>query len=59
MTDELEPTICYTYKVEMIVQVLAKDIFSAADQLDKNGGYVSDRKIELLDSVELRSKAEK
>jgi hypothetical protein len=59
MTDELEPTICYTYKVEMIVQVLAKDMFSAADHLDKNGGYVSDRKIELLDSVQLISKAEK
>jgi len=55
MTNELEPTLCYTYKVEMIIQVLAKDMFSAADQLDKNGGYVSDRKVELIDSVQLTS----
>jgi len=55
MSDELEPTLCYTYKVEMIIQVLAKDMFSAADSLDKNGGFVSDRKVTLIESKELKS----
>jgi hypothetical protein len=53
MTDKIEDTTCYTYKVEMIVQILAEDEPKAADQLEKNGGYVTSRKVTLMDSVPL------
>jgi hypothetical protein len=53
MTDKVEDTTCYTYKVEMIVQILAEDEPKAADQLEKNGGYVTSRKVVLMDSVPL------
>ena len=53
MTDKVEDTTCYTYKVEMIVQILAEDEPKAADQLEKNGGYVTSRKVLLMDSVPL------
>ena len=53
MTDKIEDTTCYTYKVEMIVQILAEDEPTAAEQLEKNGGYVTSRKVTLMDSVSL------
>lgn len=53
MTDKVEETTCYTYKVEMIVQILAEDEPKAADQLEKQGGYVTSRKVVLMDSVPL------
>jgi hypothetical protein len=53
MTDKIEDTTCYTYKVEMIVQILSEDEPKAADQLEKNGGYVTSRKVTLMDSVPL------
>jgi hypothetical protein len=53
MTDKIENTTCYTYKVEMIVQILAEDEPKAADQLEKNGGYVTSRKVVLMDSIPL------
>ena len=53
MADKAEDTSCYTYKVEMIVQILAEDEPKAAEQLEKNGGYVTNRKVILMDSVPL------
>jgi len=53
MADKAEDTSCYTYKVEMIVQILAEDEPKAAEQLEKNGGYVTGRKVTLMDSVPL------
>ena len=53
MTGKIEETTCYTYKVEMIVQILAEDEPKAADQLEKNGGYVTSRKVTLMDSIPL------
>ena len=50
-----EKTNCFTYKVEMVVQVLSKDEKSARELLDKNGGYVSNRTVKLMDSVPLFS----
>jgi hypothetical protein len=44
MEDKVESTSCFTYKVEMIVQILAEDEPKAADQLEKQGGYVTSRK---------------
>ena len=43
-------TTCYTYKVEMIIQVLAEDIESANAKLDEQGGYVSSRQVVLLNT---------
>jgi hypothetical protein len=53
MEDKVESTSCFTYKVEMIVQILAEDEPKAADQLEKQGGYVTSRKVTLMDSVPL------
>jgi hypothetical protein len=53
MSDKIEDTTCYTYKVEMIVQILAEDEPKAADQLEKSGGYVTSRKVTLMDSISL------
>ena len=50
---EVENTTCYTYKVEMLIQVLAKDEPTALEQLEKSGGYVTDRQVNLMDSVSL------
>ena len=53
MSEKIENTACYTYKVEMIVQILAEDEPKAAEQLEKNGGYVTSRKVILMDSTPL------
>jgi hypothetical protein len=52
-----EITSCYSYKVEMVVQVLAKDEKTARELLDKSGGYVSSRTVNLMDSVSLYTEA--
>ena len=46
-----EKTRCFSYKIDMIVQVLAEDEKSARELLDKNGGYVSTRTVKLMDSI--------
>jgi hypothetical protein len=51
--DKVEDTSCFTYKVEMIVQILAEDETKASEQLEKNGGYVTSRTVTLMDSVPL------
>lgn len=43
-------TNCYTYKVEMVIQVIAEDLDQANERLEANGGYVSSRQVTLLDS---------
>lgn len=50
-----DATHCFTYKVEMIIQVLAKDEEAAKNSLDTNGGYISHREVILLDNVQLKS----
>lgn len=46
-------TTAFTYKVEMVIQILAPDEKTAREQLDSQGGYVTKRDVNLLDSVEL------
>jgi hypothetical protein len=46
-TEEKE-TICFTYEVKMVVQVFAEDLEKASEKLEKEGGYVSSRKVSLL-----------
>ncbi len=53
MPNSSEKTKCYTYKVEMVIQVLAKDIVAAAQIIDQVGGHVTSRKVELLDTTDL------
>lgn len=48
---ENENTTCFTYKVEMIIQILAGDETTARLQLDDKGGYVTSRKVTFMDSV--------
>jgi len=50
---DIENTTCYTYKVEMIVQILAADEVTARAQLDDKGGYVTSRKATFMDSVQV------
>ena len=42
---------CFTYKVEMIVQVLATDEESAKNFLNQTGGYIVSRNANLIDSA--------
>lgn len=48
-------TFCYTYQVSMVIQILAESEEDAKKQLDNKGGYVSDRQVNLMDSVPLYS----
>jgi hypothetical protein len=47
---EEKETNCYTYKVEMTLQVIAENLEQANERLDQNGGYISSREVTLLDS---------
>ena len=51
--DEKLDTKCFSYRVEMIVQVLAEDESNAKKKLDEQGGYVSKRIVTLVDAVTL------
>ena len=50
---ENENTSCFTYKVEMILQILADNEETARMQLDEKGGYVTSRKVTFMDSVQV------
>ena len=47
---EEKETNCYTYKVEMTVQVFAENLDQANERLESNGGYVSSRAVTLLNT---------
>lgn len=53
MDDDI--TKCFTYNVDMIIQVFAQNETEARGKLDRDGGYVSKRDVKLLDSVALFS----
>ena len=59
MPDMIEKTNCYTYKVEMVIQILAKDLPTAADKLNTLGGHITSRKVELLETTQLPVFSEK
>jgi hypothetical protein len=44
-------TRCYTYEVNMIIQIFARDEAEAKERLDRDGGYISQRNVQLKDSV--------
>ena len=45
---EEKETICFTYEVKMVIQVFAEDLKKANEKLDKEGGYISSRRVSLL-----------
>jgi hypothetical protein len=49
--EDLKNTHCYTYTVTMVVQILAPTEELAKEKLDRDGGYVSSRIVELKDSM--------
>ena len=49
-------TKCYTYEVKLLVQILADDESTAAQQLDEKGGFVSDRQVKLIKTTDLGTK---
>jgi hypothetical protein len=58
MTDQLnienlKNTACFTYSVNMVVQIMAPNEELAREKLDRDGGYVSKRSVELLDSIHI------
>ena len=59
MSEMVEKTNCYTYKIEMIVQVLAKDLPGAAEKVNTIGGHMTSRKVELLETTQLPVVSEK
>ncbi len=50
---ENENTSCFTYKVEMIIQILSDNELAARQQLDEKGGYITSRKVTFMDSVQV------
>ena len=50
---EDENTSCFTYKVEMIIQILSDNELSARQHLDEKGGYITSRKVTFMDSVQV------
>lgn len=42
---------CYTYKISMVVQIIAPNKEIADLKLDQDGGYVSKRTVEFTSSV--------
>ena len=52
---ENQATSCYSYEVTMVVQIFAENEEAAKEKLDKDGGFVSSRKVEIKDAVTLYS----
>jgi len=44
---------CFTYNVDMIVQIIAENEQDANERLNKDGGYVTRRDVHLIDAVAL------
>jgi hypothetical protein len=44
-------TKCYSFDVNMVIQILAEDEKTAIDQLNKQGGYITKRDVSLRDVV--------
>jgi hypothetical protein len=47
--EEQKDTICYTYRVDMVIQILAQNEAQASEKLDREGGFISKRGVTLVD----------
>ena len=52
-------TKCFTFGVTMIIQIIADSEEEAKTKLDKEGGIVTKREVNLLDFVTLHNELEK
>ena len=53
MNENKQPTSVYTFKVDMTVEIIAKSATEARNTLDSQGGFVSRRTVDMLNTVEL------
>ncbi len=51
--NNIKETKCYSFDVNMVIQILAEDEKTAIDQLNKQGGYITKRDVALRDVVTL------
>jgi hypothetical protein len=54
MVNNME-TRCFTYEVKMVIQVFARSEAEAKEKLDREGGFISQRKVRLKDTVQVYS----
>ena len=54
-----EVTKCFTFSVSMVIHIIADSEEEAKTKLDKDGGIVTKREVNVLDVVELHNKLEK
>ena len=52
-SNEPKDTKCYSYAVNMVIQIFAEDEEAAKAQLDEKGGYITKREVILKDVVHL------
>jgi hypothetical protein len=52
-------TQCFSFKVEMLVHIIADDEETAKTQLDEKGGIVTKREVKLLNTTTLYGEKEK
>jgi len=52
-------TKCFTFGVKMVVHVIADSEEEAKAKLDREGGIVTKREVDTLDTIELHNKLEK
>jgi hypothetical protein len=57
--DKEAVTKCFTFSVAMIIHVIADSEEEAKTKLDKEGGIVTKREVNLLDTIELHNELEK
>jgi hypothetical protein len=48
-------TRCFTYEVNMVIQIFAREESEAKEKLDREGGYISQRKVRLKNTVQVYS----
>ena len=54
MEDEKELS-CYTYSINVIVTVVAKDVTEAEERVESGLGYLVDRKLVLVSQEKIKS----
>ena len=52
-------TKCFTFSVAMVIHIIADSEEEAKTKLDKDGGIVTKREVNVLDIVELHNQLEK
>ena len=53
MSESSEKTKVFTYQVDMVIQILAKDAQSASQTLNTTGGYITSRSVKLLKTTDI------